>query len=263
MTVLPQDDSPAKAPLHASNGSRNLILASASPRRRELLAFLGVPYTVAATDAEERTDPAPAAILAALPPITFAPADHPTLLAWRKASDIAAARSDACVLAADTTVVLDNRVLNKPRDAAHARAMLAELAGRTHTVYTGICVIRPIDDGRFGSVPALTTDTWAIWLDLVASEVALTALSAAAIADYVATGEPLDKAGSYGIQGLGGKLVHSVHGSYTNVVGLPLPHTQRLLSAAGISGLADPQAAYTLWLKSQGKEPLPCPPTRP
>ncbi len=245
-----------------------LVLASASPRRRELLAFLDFPYTVAATTAEDRDDPAPDALLAALPPISFPRANHPTLLAWRKASDIAHSTPNAWVLGADTTVVLDETVLNKPRDAAHAREMLARLAGRRHTVYTGICVIRPLTERQIKSSPeqvspTLIIDAWGVWLDLVASEVELAALSAATIADYVATGEPLDKAGSYGIQGLGGQLVRSVQGSYTNVVGLPLPHTQRLLAAAGINGLANPKAAYSRWLESQGKEPLPCPPTLP
>jgi septum formation protein len=170
------------------------------------------------------------------------------------------------VIGADTTVVLDGMVLNKPTDAAHARSMLAQLAGRTHTVYTGICVIRPLTEHAPPTLhksATLTIDGWGVWLELVASAVELAELSAETIAAYVATGEPLDKAGSYGIQGLGGQLVRAVHGSYTNVVGLPLPATHRLLAAAGMSGLIDPSAAYTRWLESQGKEPLPCPPTLP
>jgi septum formation protein len=245
-----------------------LTLASASPRRRELLAYLGVPYGLAATTAEERDDPVPPAVRAALPPISFPQPDHPTLLAWRKAGDIARTTAGGWVLGADTTVVLDGEVLNKPRDAAHARAMLSQLAGRTHTVYTGLCVIRiqqdPAPDLAATALPpTLTVAGWQIWLDLVSSEVEIAPLSAATIAEYVATGEPLDKAGAYGIQGLGGRLVRSVHGSYTNVVGLPLPHTRRLLAAAGIGGLHQADVAYTRWLESQGKEPLPCPPTLP
>src|SRR5262249_59767127 len=100
-------------------------------------------------------------------------------------------------------------------------------------------------------------------LDLVASDVELAELTDAEIADYVATGEPMDKAGAYGIQGLGGRLVRSVAGSYTCVVGLPLVATHRLLAAAGYTQLTDPNEAYLRWLEAQGKEPLPCPPTFP
>jgi len=100
-------------------------------------------------------------------------------------------------------------------------------------------------------------------LDLVASDVAIAELTDAEIAAYVATGEPMDKAGGYGIQGLGGRLVHSVAGSYTCVVGLPLVAIHRLLSAAGYTQLVDPTEAYVRWLESQGKEPLSCPPTFP
>jgi septum formation protein len=268
VAVLPQPDPSHEALHHPSSGAPTLVLASASPRRRELLAFLGFPYTTLTTTAEERDDPVPDVLLAVLPAISFARADHPTLRAWRKASDIASGTPATCILGADTTVALDDAVLNKPNDAAHACAMLAQLAGRTHTVYTGLCVIRPLAPdiaaaATFSAPPTVMLDGWAVWLDLVASAVEIAPLSAATIADYVATGEPLDKAGSYGIQGLGGRLVRSVQGSYTNVVGLPLAHTRRLLSAAGIPGLTEPEVAYTLWLNSQGKEPLPCPPTLP
>ena len=96
-------------------------------------------------------------------------------------------------------------------------------------------------------------------LDLVASDVAIADLTDAEIEAYVATGEPMDKAGAYGIQGLGGRLVRSVAGSYTCVVGLPLVAIHRLLSAAGYTRLTDPTEAYMRWLDSQGKEPLSCP----
>jgi septum formation protein len=102
-----------------------------------------------------------------------------------------------------------------------------------------------------------------IWLDLVASEVEVAPLSDQAITDYVATSEPLDKAGAYGIQGLGGRLVRSVRGSYTAVVGLPLVQAHRMLSAAGVVGLHNPEHTYRRWLEQQGKEPLPWPPTLP
>jgi septum formation protein len=102
-----------------------------------------------------------------------------------------------------------------------------------------------------------------IQLDLVASDVLIAELTDAEIEAYVATGEPMDKAGAYGIQGLGGRLVRSVAGSYTCVVGLPLVTIHKLLSAAGFTQLSDPTKAYMRWLEAQGKEPLPCPPTFP
>jgi septum formation protein len=224
-----------------------LVLASASPRRRELLAALGAAFTVLATDAEERDTPTPPEVAAALPRLPIAPAGHPTLLAWRKAAAAAALAPGAVVLGADTVVALGAEVLNKPADPAHARAMLRALAGRTHTVYTGLCVLR----------------AGAIWLDAVAAEVEFRPLADDEIAAYVATGEPMDKAGAYGVQGRGGALVRAVRGSYTAVVGLPLPAAHRLLGAAGVAGLADPAATYERWLHSQGKEPPPCPPTLP
>jgi septum formation protein len=225
-----------------------LLLASASPRRRELLRYLGVPFRVTATDAEERETPTPRAVLAALPPADgVPPRAHPALLAWRKANAAAPEADGGVLLAADTIVVLDGEVLNKPVDADDACAMLRRLSGRTHMVYTGLCVL-----ARTGPV-----------FEVVRSLVEIAPLDDATITGYVATGEPLDKAGAYGIQGLGGRLVRRVEGSYTNVVGLPLPATHRLLSAAGLPGLADPAAAYRRWLADQGKEALPCPPTSP
>jgi septum formation protein len=233
----------------ASARDSGVILASASPRRQELLAFLGLAFTVLPNNAEEREDPVPERVRAALPSCPLALHDHPTLRAWRKAHEASQHSEANVVLAADTVVVLDNIPLNKPDDAAHARQMLARLAGNTHTVYTGLCV-------SCRQPPALR-------FDLVASAVTLAALSPDTIAAYVATGEPLDKAGSYGIQGLGGHLVQHVAGSYTAVVGLPLPATWRLLRAAGVAPLNDPTHAYYTWLRNQQKELLPCPPTLP
>ncbi len=228
-----------------------LVLASASPRRRELLRLLGASYEAIASDAEERDDPVPEAVLAALPPFDLPRATHPSLLAWRKASHAAALAPGATILGADTIVVLGDEVLNKPRDPAHARQMLASLSGRTHIVYTGICVIERAEGGGM------------IQLDLVTSEVEIAPLSPHVIADYVDTGEPMDKAGSYGIQGLGGRLVRGVRGSYTAVVGLPLVQVHRMLSAAGVVGLHNPESTYRRWLEQQGKDPLPWPPTQP
>jgi septum formation protein len=226
------------------------VLASASPRRRELLALLHVPFSIVPTaDAEERDDPIPEPILSRLPTCPLMLHDHPTVRAWRKAYAAQEQASEDVVLAADTVVVLDNQPLNKPTSAAHAHAMLAALAGRTHTVYTGMCVVAPQRKHPL--------------LELIASKVTMAPLTADQIAAYVATGEPLDKAGSYAIQGQGGLLVQQLVGSYTGVMGLPLPATWHLLTAAGLGPLRDPTDAYHTWLQDHQKEMLPCPPTLP
>jgi septum formation protein len=227
----------------------DLVLASGSPRRRELLGRFGVPFRILASDAEEQ-DHAPPEIVALLPPAPLVLHDHPTLRAWRKADAACAAAAAGVIIAADTIVVLDGDVLNKPADAAHARAMLRRLAGRDHTVYTGMALI----DMRRGHLPEVA---------LVESRVSVAQLTDQEIDAYVATGEPLDKAGAYGIQGVGGRLVRAVHGSYTNVVGLPVMTAGALLAAAGIAVAIDPSEIYRAWLCDQGKEPLPCPPTLP
>jgi len=244
-----------------------LLLASASPRRRDLLGWLGQPFRAVATDGEERDLPPPSAVVAALPACPVPLATHPTLLAWRKADAACAASPGSVIIGADTIVVLDGDVLGKPRDPTHARTMLRRLSGRMHTVYTGLAIIRPAigdkrldiedqEDGFQYSSPNLQ-------LGLEASDVLIDDLTDAEIDAYVATQEPMDKAGAYGIQGLGGRLVRSVIGSYTCVVGLPLVAIHRMLSAAGYTQLTDPNEAYVRWLDSQGKEPLSCPPTFP
>jgi septum formation protein len=242
-----------------------LLLASASPRRRELLGLLGQPFRAVANDGEERDHSPPPAVLAALPACPVPLATHPTLLAWRKADAACAESPGSVIIGADTIVVLDGDVLGKPRDQAHARTMLRRLSGRTHTVYTGLAVIgQELGVGSWESgMFQLPTPNSQLLLDLVASDVVIAELTDAEIETYVATGEPMDKAGAYGIQGLGGRLVRSVAGSYTCVVGLPLVAVHQLLSAAGYTQLTDPTAAYMRWLESQGKEPLSCPPTFP
>lgn len=245
-----------------------LILASASPRRRELLGFLGVPFSAISTDGEEHDTPPPHAVVAGLPPAPLSLAGHPTLLAWRKAHAACAEVQQGVIIGADTIVVLDRDVLGKPHHADHARALLRRLSGRRHTVYTGLAVLKKdFGDSRLdiqnGVDANLQTPISHLYLELVASEVTIAELSDAEIAAYVETGEPLDKAGAYGIQGLGGRLVREVVGSYTCVVGLPLVETHRLLIAGGVTGLLEPAEAYRRWLGAQGKEPLPCPPTFP
>lgn len=189
-----------------------LILASASPRRRDFLQQLGLSFTCRPAEIVERQEAGEG------------PADFVARLAREKAGVIAAGSPDAWVLAADTVVVLDGRILGKPRDAAEARAMLGELAGRWHQVWTGfaiLCQARAVQVER-----AVTT------------EVSFAGLAPELIAAYVATGEPLDKAGAYGIQGRGGCLVEEVRGSYSNVVGLPLAEVVGELLALGVLRVA-------------------------
>lgn len=259
-----------------------LILASASPRRRELLTCLGVPFEVVATDGETSKKPVPASVLAALPSFPLPIEHHPALLAWRKAEVVVRegkVRAPAIILAADTIAVIGEHILNKPRDAEHARAMLSQLSGRTHTVYTGLCLIQVPHDPRSahqggeqepdpqsahqGEEREPDPHHVPLRFDLVATDVHMRPLSEETIAAYVATGEPLDKAGAYGIQGLGGHLVSRIEGSYTSVVGLPLLATYRLLREAGLTGLVDPVQAFDAWLSQQRKEPWPFPPTFP
>lgn len=177
-----------------------LVLASASPRRRDLLAGLQLDFEVRSAEIDE------SALTDELPE------DHVLRLARAKAQ--AVARPGELVLAADTVVVLEGRILGKPADPADAQQMLSSLAGREHDVYTGVALFEPDRDTLVAA-----TDR---------SEVRIAALDKDEISWYVSTGEPLDKAGSYAIQGLGALFVERVVGNYTNVVGLPLPLTRSL-----------------------------------
>lgn len=182
-----------------------LVLVSASPRRRELLELAGIEAAVRPADVDESVQEGEA----------------PRSVALRLAAEKARAarlESGEVALAADTVVALGPRVFGKPTDPPDAERMLAELAGRTHEVFTGWCV-RDADREEVGV--ALT-------------QVAFRPLTQADIARYVATGEPLDKAGGYGIQGRGGALVDRVEGSYPNVVGLPLAEVLVALASFGI-----------------------------
>jgi septum formation protein len=170
-----------------------LILASRSPRRHEILTAAGIPHRVLAAEVNESVRPGESA------------AEYVRRLAREKAEAVAAAPGDV-VLGADTVVVVDGEILGKPADAAAARAMLGRLAGREHEVITGICLRGPA-----GTVE-----------DAEATRVCFLPLSAAEIDAYVASGEPMDKAGAYAIQGLASKFVSRVEGCYFNVVGLPL-----------------------------------------
>jgi septum formation protein len=188
-------------------GGVRLVLASASPRRRELVASLGVPFEIVPSDIDETLDAVP------LP-------EAVARLALRKARAVAASRPAAIVLAADTIVVIDGQALGKPADPGEARAMLRALRGRTHEVMTGVAVL----DAATGRDA----------VDTAISRVTMAAFSDAAIDRYVASGEPLDKAGAYAIQGAGGALVAGLEGSHSNVVGLPLAVTAALLRRFGL-----------------------------
>ena len=177
-----------------------LVLASQSPRRSEILRQAGITFTVRAADVDE-------SVLA-----SESPTDYVQRLAAAKAYAIEAADGDT-VLGADTTVVIDGEILAKPADAADARRMLARLSGRRHEVLTGICLRRGGHTIR----------------DYAATGVVFATLSDAEIDDYVATGEPMDKAGAYGIQGLASKFVERIDGDYFNVMGLPVALVYRYL----------------------------------
>ena len=196
---------------HLVTGSGALILASASPRRRELLAQLGVDFTVLPSLIPEVHPAGP-------------PAEAITAVALAKAWAVAhrvAGSPLTVVLGADTEVVLDGRLLGKPHDPADAARMLGELRGRAHEVITGLALVRAGEAG-----PEETT--------AVITRVRMAQYSQAQIEAYVATGEPLDKAGAYAVQGLGGRLVAEVDGCLSNVVGLPLSTTRRLLARWGL-----------------------------
>jgi septum formation protein len=185
-----------------------LILASASPRRRELLALLGLPYEVFTSDFDENS----------VPTHSLTPAAWVMRLAEGKAADVARKIENAVVIGADTTVVLMGEYLNKPRDPADACRMLRQLSGQTHQVYTGICVLNVLD----GQVVGKATD-------VAVTDVTFDTISDQTIAAYVATGEPLDKAGAYGIQGDALGFIPHIHGDYFNVVGLPLSLLRQML----------------------------------
>ncbi|MBI3770509.1 MAG: septum formation inhibitor Maf [Deltaproteobacteria bacterium] len=188
----------------ADAASSSLILASASPRRRWLLAALGVTFTVLSVDIDER------------PRSGEDPAAFARRMAWEKARGALGVHG-GWVLGADTVVELDARILGKPVDGEDAVGMLGCLSGRTHLVRTGVTLLDP---------SGVTAEQ-----ALVTTEVSFRPLDAATIAAYVATGEPLDKAGAYAIQGEGAHLVDTVVGSYTNVIGLPLPEVATWLRA--------------------------------
>ena len=189
----------------------DIILASQSPRRRELLERMGLPFRIITPDIDERME-------RALPPGELVAA-----ISAEKAGAVAAqAGPGAVVIAADTVVALDGAVLGKPAGEADAARMLSALAGRTHHVYTGLTVLR----GE--RVRTVSEETAVTFRPLTEQE----------IAAYVRTGEPLDKAGAYGIQGYGALLVEGIRGDYYNVMGLPVCRLGLLLKELGVDCLA-------------------------
>jgi septum formation protein len=181
-----------------------LVLASGSPRRRELLGGLGLCFTVRSADVDE----------------TPLPGEAPDVYVLRLAEEKAraAGRPGELVLAADTTVVVDGEILGKPEDEADAARMLRLLSGREHEVLTGVAVFEAPERIVSG---------------LARTAVRMAPLTADEVAWYAATGEPQDKAGAYAIQGLGSLFVEAVSGNYSNVVGLPIPAVYRLFAELG------------------------------
>ena len=184
-----------------------VVLGSASPRRRELLKLIGIPHEVVPADIDETEHEGEA------------PAAYVERLAREKAAAVARLAPDALVIAADTTVVIDGDIIGKPADDAEATRMLQRLGGRSHTVYTAIAVQR---SGRVES-------------EIEVVSVSFRPLSADDIAAYIATREPMDKAGAYGIQGFGATIVERIDGDYFAVMGLPLVRLVRLMQRVGVA----------------------------
>ncbi|HUQ46291.1 MAG TPA: Maf family protein [Gemmatimonadaceae bacterium] len=183
-----------------------VILASQSPRRRELLTLIGMKHEVRPADIDEAYRPGEQ------------PAPHAERLAREKAATVARDEPDAVVIGSDTIVVVDGDILGKPRDEAHAAEMLGRLSGRAHVVLTAVAVQwRGVERSAVERVG-----------------VTFRALSAAEILAYIATREPMDKAGAYGIQGYGATIVERVDGDYFAVMGLPLQRLVRVMGELGV-----------------------------
>lgn len=185
------------------NQKEQIILASSSPRRRELLSQIGISFTVKVSDADEHTSEKD-------------PGKLVEILSERKAEAVfhtlsASEQANALVIGADTVVALDGEILGKPTDEADAFRMLAMLQGRSHQVYTGVTILCA-DDSGVKSVNQFFEETTVTFYPMTEEEIRF----------YIATREPMDKAGAYGIQGKGAAYVKEIHGDYNNVVGLPI-----------------------------------------
>ncbi|NLT98340.1 MAG: septum formation inhibitor Maf [Christensenellaceae bacterium] len=185
----------------ASLSGRRVILASGSPRRKELLTFIVPEFDVIPSDIDETA--------------SGSPEQQVEKLAADKAADIARQFPDAVVIGADTLVTVGGRVLGKPRDAEEAAAMLHLLSGRDHIVYTGVAV------ASGGAMRTAVESTRVIFSSMTDDE----------IREYISTGEPMDKAGAYGIQGYGGKYITGIEGCFFNVMGLPLNRLYNMLKS--------------------------------
>lgn len=179
-----------------------IYLASGSPRRRELVQYLDYHFEILRPEVEEQWQPGET------------PAGYVQRLACDKSqAGVAIAPEDKPVLGADTIVVLEGKILEKPRDNQHAQEMLSALAGKTHQVMTAIAI----------------SDSQQTLHELIVTDVTFSGLSLLEIQDYIQSGEPMDKAGAYAIQGLGGRFIRKINGSYHGVVGLPLVETNELI----------------------------------
>ena len=198
--------------------TRPLLLASQSPRRAEILRMLGFDFTVSPSGCDETMPPG------------LQPAQVPEALARIKAIEVSRTNTGALALGADTIVVVDDRILNKPADAAEALEMLRLLRGRTHVVYTGV---------------ALAADGAVLDAGVERSEVTFSAAPGDEdLRAYVNGGEPMDKAGAYAVQGRGAFLVEGIRGCFFNVMGLPIQRTLRLLGPYRIAGSAGTSSTF-------------------
>ena len=197
--------------MHKTVQHNKLILASNSPRRRDLLAQAGLTFSVIPSDVDEQR-------------VTISdPDDFVRTLAESKATDISEKHPDSWIIGADTIVCTEQQILGKPDSKEAARDMLRRLSGKTHQVYTGYCIC--------------CKSTGRLFTDVVKTDVRFKIISDAEIEWYIQTGEPFDKAGGYGIQGIGSVLVKSINGSYTNVVGLPVCEVMSFLIEEGVIAL--------------------------
>lgn len=199
-----------------------LVLASASPRRHDLLRSAGIAFAVQPADIDETPLAGESARACA------------ERLACQKALKVSSERPLDLVLGADTVVVVDSTILGKPSDANDAARMLRMLSGRAHQVITGVCLVSPVASGQLpytneGAQEVLGTENWDVRVGSEITLVTFAALSDAEIQEYVATGEPMDKAGAYAIQGIASRWIPRIEGDYSNVVGLPVALVYRML----------------------------------
>jgi septum formation protein len=198
-------------------GTAKLVLASASPRRQELLRNADIAFTVCPANIPE------------IPRAGETPKDCAERLAREKALAISRNQAGSVILGADTIVVIDGEILGKPRDAADAARMLRLLSGRTHQVITGVCLLQTPLRTENKELKTGFEDTRS-----ETTEVTMTAITDEDIQEYIVTGEPMDKAGAYAIQGFASRWIPRIHGDYFNVVGLPVALVQKMLQEHGV-----------------------------